>query len=94
MWRADVAAYGIASLQVELAYLRRRDIDVVRTWQIVVVRRAQKAVAVGQDLEDAFGKDMAFFFALSLENLKDQVLFAEAGGSCGNCCAEGVLKRF
>ena len=49
--------------------------------QIVVVRRAQEAVAVGQDFQHAFGEDVAFFFALRLEDLEDQVLLAQSAGA-------------
>ena len=79
--RADVAADGVAGFEVEFANLRGRDVDVVGAGQIVVIGRAQEAVAVGQDLEDALGKDVAFFFALGLKNLEDQVLLAEAAGA-------------
>jgi hypothetical protein len=64
VWAADVAADGVTGLQVELADLAGRDVDVVWAGQVVVVRRAEEAVAVGQNLEDAFGEDVAFFFAL------------------------------
>jgi hypothetical protein len=79
--RADVAADGVAGLEVELANLRRRDVDVVRAGQIVVVGRAQEAVAVGQDLQHALGEDVAFFFALRLKDLEDQILLAKAAGA-------------
>ena len=58
-----------------------RDVDVVGAGQIVVVGGAKEAVAVGQDFEHAFGEDVAFFFALGLKNLEDQVLLAEAAGT-------------
>ncbi len=76
--RADVAADGVAGLEVELANLGRRHVDVVRPGQIVVVRRAEEAVAVGQNFKDALGEDVALFFALCLENLEDKVLLAES----------------
>jgi hypothetical protein len=79
--RADVAADGVAGLEIELANLRGRDVDVVGAGQIVVIGRAEEAVAVGEDLEDAFGEDVAFFFALRLEDLEDQILFAKAAGA-------------
>ena len=49
--------HGVAGVQVELADLRRRDVDVVGAGQVVVVGRAQEAEAVGQRLEHAFGED-------------------------------------
>ena len=80
MRRPHVAADRVAGLQVELANLRRRNINVVRAGQIVVVGRAQKAVAVGQNFQHAFGEDVAFFFALCLQDLEDQILLAKAAG--------------
>ena len=79
--RADVAADGVAGLEVELANLRGRDVDVVGAGQVVVVGRAQEAVAVGQDFEHALGEDVAFFFALRLKDLEDEVLLAKAAGA-------------
>ena len=46
MRRPHIAADRIARLQVELADLRRRDVNVIRARQIVVIRRAQKAIAI------------------------------------------------
>jgi hypothetical protein len=76
MGRTNIAADRVACLEVELTNLRGRDIDVVGARQIVVVGRAQEPIAVGQNLKDALGKNMAFLFALGLKNLKDQVLLA------------------
>ncbi len=76
--RPHLAADGIAGLQVELADLRGRDIDVVGAGQVVVIRRAQEAVAVGKDFQHAFGEDVAFFFALRLQDFEDQILLAQA----------------
>ena len=91
--RAHVAGDGVAGLEVELADLRGRDVDVVRAGQVVVVGRAQEAVAVGQDFEHAFGEDVAFFFALGLKNLEDEVLLAEAAGA-GDVEAAGKFAQF
>src|SRR5262249_43044585 len=77
--RANVAGHGVAGLQVELADLRRRDVDVVRARQVVVVRRAKEAEAVGQDLEDPFREDEAALLGLRLEDLEDQLLLAHPG---------------
>jgi hypothetical protein len=77
--RPDVPGDGVAGLEIELADLGGRDVDVVRAGQVVVVGGAEEAVTVGEDLEDAFGEDVALFFALGLKNLEDEVLLAEAG---------------
>ena len=58
-----------------------RNVNVVRAGKVVVIRRAEKAVAVGQDFEHALGEDVAFFFALRLEDLEDQVLLAQTAGT-------------
>src|SRR6185369_689114 len=76
--RTNLAGDGIAGLQVELANLRRRDVDVVRSGQIVVVGRAQEAEAVRQHLEDALGKDEAALLGLRFQDLKDQILLPHA----------------
>ena len=44
--RPDLPGHRVAGLQVELADLRRRDVDVVGARQVVVVGRAQEAEAV------------------------------------------------
>ena len=49
--------------------------------QVVVVGRAQEAVAVREDLQHTFGEDVSFFFTLRLQDLEDEVLFAESAGA-------------
>src|SRR5512136_1740159 len=78
MWRPHLAADGIAGLQVELANLRRRHIDVVRTGKVVIVGGAQETVSVGQDFEYALVKNVAFFLSLDLEDLEDKILLSQA----------------
>src|SRR5437870_1287892 len=78
--RADLAANCVASLEVEFANLGGRDVDIVGAGQIVVVGRAEKAIAVGQNFQHAFGKNVGFFFALRLEDLEDQILLAQTAG--------------
>jgi hypothetical protein len=81
MGRPHIAADRVAGLQIKLADLRWGNINVVRAGQIVLVGRAEKTIAVGQDFEDTLGKDVAFFFALCLEDLEDEVLFPKSTGS-------------
>ena len=81
MRRAHLAADGVAGFQVELADLRRRHVNVVRPGQVVVIGRAQEAVAVREDLQHTFGEDVSFFFTLRLQDLEDEVLFAESAGA-------------
>ncbi len=79
--RPNLTRDRVAGLQIELANLRRRDVDVVRTGQVVVVGRAQEAEAVRQHLEHPFGEDEPALLGLRLQNLKDQFLLAHAGGA-------------
>ena len=57
---ANIAADGVAGFEIEFTNLRWRHIDVVRSWQIVVISGAEKTVAVGQNFQDPFGENMAF----------------------------------
>ena len=79
--RAHIAADRVAGLQIKLANLRRGDVNIVRAGQIVVVGRAQEAIAVGQDFQHAIGEDVALLFALRLKNLEDQILLAKGAGA-------------
>jgi hypothetical protein len=91
--RPDVAADGVAGFEVELADLGGRDVDVVGAGEIVVIGRAEEAVAVGEDFEHSLGEDVALLFALGLEDLEDEVLLAKAGGS-GDVEAASKLAQF
>ena len=77
--RADLAGHRVAGVQVELADLRRRDVDVVGAGQVVVVGGAQEAEAVGQRLEHAFGEEQAALLGARAQDLEDQLLLAHAG---------------
>jgi hypothetical protein len=77
--RTHLTGNGVPGLQVELANLRRRDVDVVRARQVVVVGRAQEAEAVRQHLEDTLGEHEAALLGLRFQNLEDQILLAHAG---------------
>src|SRR4029453_11996751 len=70
----DLAGDSVPRLQVELSDLRRRDVDVVRARQVVVVWRPEEAEAVGQHLEHTLGEDEAALLLLSLQDLEDQLL--------------------
>ena len=64
--------------QVEAADLRRRDVDVVGAGLVVVVRAAQEAEAVGQQLEHALGVDLEALVRDAREDGEDQVLLLQA----------------
>ena len=75
--RANLTGDGIACAQIEAADLRRRDVNVVRAGQVVVLGSAQEAEAVGQALENAFGEDEAALLRLGLQDLENELLFAQ-----------------
>ena len=77
--RPHLAGDRVAGLQVELADLRRRHVDVVGARQVVVVGRAQEAESVRQHFEHAFGEHEAAQLGLRLEDLENQILLAHAG---------------
>ncbi len=77
---ADVAFDGVAGAQAEAADLRRRDVDVVGAGQVVRVGRAQKAEAVGENLDDAFTDNVGFLDRELLENGEHQLLLAHGAG--------------
>ena len=77
--RPNLSGDRVAGLQIEPPDLRRRDVDVVRSGQVVVVGRAQEPEAVGQHFEHAFREDEPALLGLRLEDLEDQILLAHAG---------------
>src|SRR5262249_29176779 len=77
----DLAANGVAGFEVEFADLRGRDVNVVRSGQVVVIGRAEEAISVRQDFQHTLGKDVPLFFALRLQDLEDEVLLSEPAGA-------------
>src|SRR6185436_9277907 len=73
---AHLAGDGVAGAQVEAPDLARGDVDVVRTGEVVVLRRTQEAEAVREALEHPLGEDEAALLGLRLEHLEDQLLLA------------------
>jgi hypothetical protein len=53
LWRTDEALDEVARAQAPLLDLIHREVDIVRRREVVVVRRAEEAIAVGQDLQYA-----------------------------------------
>ena len=74
--RPDLAGDQVAGLQIETADLRRRDVDVFRTRQIIEALRTQEAEAFGQHLEHAFGEQHPGAFGVLLEDMEDDLVLA------------------
>src|SRR6476620_5129781 len=77
---ADVAFDGVAGAKAEAADLRWRDVDVVGAGQVVGIGRAQKAEAVGENLNDAFTDNVDFLDRELLENGEHQLLLTHGAG--------------
>ena len=52
--RADLTGYSITGLQIELPDLRRGDIDIIRSRQVVVIRRTEKSESLRQAFQNSF----------------------------------------
>ena len=88
----NLTADRVAGAQVKLTNLRRRDIDVVRPRQIVVLRCAEKPEPVGQGLQHAFRKDETALFCLCGQYFEDELLLTHAGRA-GYVHALGNLRE-
>ena len=91
--RAHLARDRVARAKVESFDLRGGDINVIRTWQVVVVGRAEEAVALGEDLEDPLREDQPVLLGLSFEDLEDQLLLSQAARAL-NAERVGQLHQF
>src|SRR5688572_1870065 len=69
--RANLPGDQIAGLEIEAPDLRRRYINVLRTWQVVETLRAQEPESLCQDLEHALGKQHSVAFGVLLQNVED-----------------------
>ena len=76
----DVTFDGITGAQTEAADLRGRDINVVRSWQVIRIRRPEEAEAVGENLDDAFADNVGFLNRKLLEDREHQLLLAHGAG--------------
>ena len=79
--RTDLAGDRVARFQSELPDLGGGDVDVVRSGEVVVLRRAEEPESVGQDLQNPLGEDQAEPLGLRLQDLEDQLLLPEGGGT-------------
>src|SRR5215813_6117587 len=76
-----LTGYRVTGAKIKFSDLGRANIDIIRTWQIVVVRCSQESEAVGERFKYPLGKYQAGFLGLSLQDLENKLLFAHAGGA-------------
>src|SRR3984893_5626785 len=77
----DLPGNGVSGAQVEFPDLRGRDVDVIRSGKVVVLRRAEKAEAIRKAFQYAFGEDQPALFGLGAQDLKNQFLLAHTAGA-------------
>ena len=75
--RADLAFHRVACAQRKAPDLRRGDIDIVGTRQIVCFRRTQEAETVRQHFNDAFADNVDALLGILFEDREHHVLGAE-----------------
>ena len=78
---ADRAFDRVAGAQAHFPDHLRLDVDVVRTGQVVGLRRAEEAEPVGQDLDHADADDLDIAFGQFLEDAEHQFLLGEERGA-------------
>ncbi len=78
--RADRAFHRVAGAQAEAADLRRGDVDIVGSRQIIGFRRAQEAEAVLQGLDHALADDFDIALREFLQDREHHVLLAHGRG--------------
>src|SRR5882672_9423820 len=71
---------GVAGTKAEAADLRGRDVDVVGSRQVIGIRRAQKAKAVGENLDDTFADNIGFLYRQLFEDGEHQLLLTHGAG--------------
>ena len=76
-----MAGNDVAGAQVKAANLARRNVDIVRAGQIIVIRRTQKTESVRESLQHSFTVNMTILLSLRLQDRKDQLLLAHIGSA-------------
>ena len=74
---ADLARYAVAAAQSESTDLRRRNVNIVRRREVIVIRAPQETEPVRQNLENAVAVHQAVLLDALFEYLKDQLLLRQ-----------------
>ena len=75
--RADFAFNGVTGAQAILAHHIGRNVDVVRSGEIVCLGRTQEAEAVGEYLNRAFADDLLTILCHLFQDREHQILLAQ-----------------
>ena len=78
--RTDLPRNNVSLAQGKFAYLRGRNIDVIRTRQVGAEGRAEKTEAVRKDFQHAVPVDSAILGCAGLQNSKAEFLLAQGTG--------------
>ncbi len=76
--RPDLSRNCVPCPEIELSNLWRRNVNVIRSRQIVVIGGPEEAKTFRKYFENSFSEDQAFLFRLRFQNFKNQFLFAHA----------------
>ena len=76
----DLPGDGVAGAKIEAPDLGRRDVNVIRPGEIIVIRGPEEPEAVRQDFQDAASENDPVLFHLGLEDGEDELLLSQAAG--------------
>ena len=79
--RPNLPRDRVAGVQVEAADLARRNVNVVRPRQVVVVGCPEEPESVGEGFQNSLSEDHAILFRVRIKNRKNQVLFPKTRGA-------------
>src|SRR5207249_231868 len=79
--RTHLSGNRVPRAEIELADLRWRDIDVIRTRKIVVVGRAEESETIRKRFQNAFTENEPAFFGLRLQDFENQFLLPHSGST-------------
>ena len=77
--RSNLARHLMTRPQVESLDLRRRDINIIWTGEVVVVLRPEKTVPFLHHFQHTGGEQFPLFFRTRLEDAHNQFLLLQAG---------------
>ena len=72
----NLAGDDIARLQIEAAYLRRGNVNVLGAGEVIEALRAQKPEAFGEHFEHSFGEKHAAALGVFLQDVEDHLVLA------------------
>ncbi len=72
----DLAGDGVAGAKIKAPDLGRRDVNIIRPGEVIVIRGPQEPKAVRQYFQDAASENNPVFFHLGLEDGENELLLS------------------